>query len=284
MARTILIAPISCGIALAVFNRAPGLAISILLLGAIGGAMLGMTTKFAYFWEWFFLITVWLPIGVVAVRIVASLQTVEVEGVVTYDGKLPLPIPVSEAGTSRQLIEIDPKTNGLKDAVVWLEGVPDLRGVQEVTKKPVVMDQKNFFFLPHVLAVESGQAVEFRNSDVANHGVRASSLEPQNQFNVMIPFGERYTHRFVASKHPVAIGCPIHSAMAGWIFVFNLRYYAVTAKDGRFSLPPVPVGRYTLHVHHADGGLMKSEPIILKAGEAVRLRIIFHDGDRKNRK
>src|SRR6516165_5159051 len=114
MARTILIAPISCGIALAVFNRAPGLAISILLLGAIGGAMLGMTTKFAYFWEWFFLITVWLPIGVVAVRIVASLQTVEVEGVVTYDGKLPPPISVSEAGTSRQLIEIDPKTKGLK--------------------------------------------------------------------------------------------------------------------------------------------------------------------------
>jgi plastocyanin len=246
--------------------------------------MLGMTTKFAYFWERFFVSMLWLPMCFVAVRIAASLQIVEVEGVVTYDGKLPPPIPVSEAGTTRQLIEVDTKTKGLRDAVVGLEGTPEPRGDQEVTRKPVVMDQKNFFFLPHVLAVRSGQAVEFRNSDVANHGVRASSLEPENQFNVMIPFGDRYIHRFVTSKHPVAIGCPIHSAMAAWIFVFDHRNYAVTDKAGRFTLPPVPVGRYTLHVHHPDGGLLKSEPIVLKAGEAVRLGINFHDGDRKTGK
>ena len=52
-------------------------------------------------------------------------ETVRVEGVVTYDGRLPEPIPVAEAGTSRQLMEVDPKTKGLKDAVVWLEGVPE---------------------------------------------------------------------------------------------------------------------------------------------------------------
>jgi plastocyanin len=281
MALTILIDPITCGVALPLCNKEPGLASSILLLEAIGGAILGMTTKFAYVWEWVFLVTVWLPMGFVAARIAASLQTVEVEGMVTYDGKLPPPIPVSEAGTSRPLIEVDPETKGLKDAVVWLEGVPEPRGDQEVTRKPVVMDQQNFFFLPHVLAVESGQGVEFRNSDVANHGVRASSLEPGNQFNVMIPFGERHTHCFVASKRPVAIGCPIHSAMAAWIFVLDHRYYAVTDKAGRFTLPPVPVGRYTLRVHHPDGGLERREPITLKVGEAVRLGITFHERDRK---
>jgi plastocyanin len=260
------------------------LAITIRLFGAIDGAMLGMTTKFAYFWYWFFLITVWLQIGFVAALIAASLQTVKVEGVVTYDGKLPAPILVSEAGTSGHLIEVDPKTRGLKDAVVWLEGVPEPRGDQEVTRKPVVMDQKNYFFLPNLLAVRSGQAVEFRNSDVANHGVRASSLEPGNQFNVMIPFGERYTHRLVTSKHPVAIGCPIHSAMAAWIFVLDHRDHAITDKEGRFMLPLVPVGRYTLHVHHPDGRLRQSEPITLKAREKVRLGINFHDGDRKTGK
>jgi hypothetical protein len=146
------------------------------------------------------------------------------------------------------------------------------------------MDQKNFFFLPHVLAVRSGQAVEFCNNDVANHGVRASSLEPGNQFNVIIPFGGNYSHRFVTSKRHVAIGCPIHTAMAAWIFVFDHRYYAVTDKEGRFTLPPAPAGRYTLRVHHTDGGLRKTKPIILKTGEAVRLRINFHDGDRKTGK
>lgn len=214
-------------------------------------------------------------------RLAPLSEPVRIEGVVTYDGRLPEPVPVSEAGTTRQLIEVDPETKGLKDAVVWLEGVPEPREDREVTRKPVVMDQQNFFFLPHVLAVEAGQVVEFRNSDVANHGVRASSLEPGNQFNVMIPFGERYTHRFVTSKHPVAIGCSIHTAMAAWIFVFDHRYHAITDKEGRFMFPPVPVGRYTLHVHHPDGGLVRRESITPKAGETVRLRINFQEGDRK---
>ena len=169
-------------------------------------------------------------------------ETVRVEGVVTYDGRLPEPIPVAEAGTSRQPMEVDPKTKGLNDAVVWLEGVPEPASHQEFAGKPILMDQQNFFFVPHVLAVKSGQAVEFRNSDVANHGVKASSLEPRNQFNVMIPFGGHYDHRFVASKYPVAIGCPIHTAMAAWVFVFDHRFHAVTDKTGRFTLPPVASG------------------------------------------
>jgi hypothetical protein len=49
---------------------------------------------------------------------------VRVEGIVTYTGLLPEPIPITEAGTVRQLIEIEPKTKGLKDAVVWLDGTP----------------------------------------------------------------------------------------------------------------------------------------------------------------
>src|SRR3954469_12078040 len=160
-------------------------------------------------------------------------EPTRVEGIVTYDGRFPEPIHVAEAGTSRQLIEVDPETKGLKDAVVWLEGVPEPAAPrQEVADEPVVMDQKDFFFVPHVLAVKSGHEVEFRNSDAANHGVKASSLEPKNQFNVIIPFGGHHTHRFVASKYPVSIGCPIHSAMAAWIFVFDHRFHAVTDNKG----------------------------------------------------
>ena len=104
--------------------------------------------------------------------------TVRVEGVVSYDGPLPEPIPVAEAGTVRHLVEVEPKAKGLKEAVVWLEGVPrPARSGDEAPEEPVVMDQQNYFFVPHVLAVEAGRAVEFRNGDVANHGVTASSPE-----------------------------------------------------------------------------------------------------------
>jgi plastocyanin len=204
---------------------------------------------------------------------------VPIEGIVTYDGPLPRPIPVLEAATVRPIVEFDPTTRGLKDAVVWLDGTP-AAPEPAARKAPVEVDQRDFFFLPHVLAVDAGREVEFLNSDVANHGVTATSLEPGNCFNVSIPLaGQRYRHRFVASTHPVAISCPIHASMAAWIYVFAHPYHGVTDEAGRFRLPPVPTGRYTLQVRHADGGMKKQEAIDVRPGEAVRLRIEFHGAD-----
>jgi plastocyanin len=208
---------------------------------------------------------------------------VRVEGIVTYDGPLPEPIPVAEAATVRHPVEVDPATRGLKDAVVWLEGVP-ARAEPSPNKPPVAVDQRNFFFVPHVLAVDAGQEVQFLNSDNANHGVTAASLEPANCFNVVIPLAEgRYVHRFVASRHPVAIGCPIHSSMAAWVYVFEHPYHAVTDEQGGFRLPPVPAGQYTLEVRHADGGMRKQQAIEIRAGQLAQARIALHASDLKAR-
>jgi plastocyanin len=206
---------------------------------------------------------------------------VRVVGTITYDGPLPDPIPIPEAGTVRPLVEVDPKTRGLKDAVVWLEGVPASKVVtKEVPEKPVVVDQRDYAFVPHVLAVEAGREVEFRNGDDANHGITANSSEPRNRFDLVTPPGGSQTHRFVASESPVALGCPVHGSMAAWVYVFDHPYHAVTDGRGRFRLPPVPPGRYTLQVRHLDGGMRRQEEIVVRAGESVRLRIEFHGGDR----
>src|SRR3954469_19353758 len=39
----------------------------------------------------------------------AEAGNVRVEGVVSYDGPLPEPVPVAEAGTVRHLVEVEPK-------------------------------------------------------------------------------------------------------------------------------------------------------------------------------
>jgi hypothetical protein len=85
----------------------------------------------------------------------------------------------------------------------------------------------------------------------------------------MTPQGGHFTHRFVTSKRPVAIGCPIHVSMAGWIFV-----------TGRFTVRPVPSGRYMLYVHHPDGGLRKTQQITVEADKPLHLVIDFHDRER----
>ncbi len=73
MALTILVGPLACAAALAVYRKSPSLACIPLILGAIAGALLGMTTSFVYVWEKVFLITVWLPMIFVAVGIVVRL-------------------------------------------------------------------------------------------------------------------------------------------------------------------------------------------------------------------
>jgi plastocyanin len=230
----------------------------------------------------FLALTTSIPFSWAISRPARAADGVRVQGQVTYDGRRPEPLLVSEAGTHRHLIEVDPETKGLKDAVVWIEGLRDSDGPsRKGPAEPAVMDQQNYFFIPHVLTVRSGETVEFRNSDLANHGVKASSLEPGNEFNVTTPPGGRATRRFTASKYPVAIGCPIHAAMAGWIYVFDHRYHTVTDEKGRFEIPAVPPGRHTLRVQHPDGGLSRRLSVVTEAGKTSRLQVDLHDTDRK---
>jgi plastocyanin len=211
----------------------------------------------------------------------APVKGVRVEGVITYTGPLPPPIAIIEAQAQRHLVERDAKTNGVKDAVVWVEGIAPPK--DRPVPKPAYMDQQNYFFVPHVLAIESGQEVEFANSDGANHCVHTSSREVRNLINVIITPGTSHKHRFFAGKdkEPVKIDCSIHATMGAWIFVFDHPYFAVTAANGTFKLPPLPPGKYTLHVRHASGGMRRSLPLVVQEGKPQTLKVEFGKDDLK---
>lgn len=213
-------------------------------------------------------------------------QRVDLGGIVTYSGPLLDPISISEAGTMRHPIERDARTNGLKSAVVWLEGPRLGRDVGDSAKlEPAVMDQQNYEFIPHVLAVRAGQKVRFLNNDAANHGVAAFSLEEKNTFNVVTPAGGQHEHTFVWSRYPVAIGCPIHAAMSAWVYVFDHPHFAVTDERGRFHLPSIPPGEYTLHARHGDGGMSHKRAIVVRVAEPPgETRIEFSGADLKARR
>ncbi len=210
-----------------------------------------------------------------------SPRPVPIEGTVTYTGPLPRGIPVIEAGTVRELIEVDPRTKGLKNALIWLEGA---RATEEEKKqKPplATMDQSGFFFRPHVLALRAGQEVEFTNSDSANHCVQAVAAEGENTFNVITAPGNSYKHRFVKSRRAISVRCPIHASMAAWIYVFDHPYYTISDAQGNFRLPAVPPGKYTLHVEHFEGRMVRREVVEVKPGAAMKLTLEFKRDDLK---
>ena len=210
----------------------------------------------------------------------ASTATVVAEGLVTYKGRLPESVPVPEANDVRRILDVNPRNHGLKDVMVWLTGAPAPPAPSSLrNKKPATMDQRNYFFLPHVLAIDDGQEVEFLNSDAANHGVMATAFDAQNSFNVVTPPGGSYKHRFAAAKRPVKIGCPFHAGMAAWVYVFRHPYHAVTDADGRFRLPPLQPGKYTVIAEHPDTGMRWTRPIELNTASPPRLAVEFSEKD-----
>jgi plastocyanin len=132
-------------------------------------------------------------------------------------------------------------------AVVYLESGP--RGAFEAREgPPVLLDQKNESFVPHVLAITMGTRVEFRNSDRTYHNV--FSLSRTKSFDLgRYPTGQSRIVRF-DTPGIVRVFCEIHSHMNAYILVFAHRFFAVTNGSGDYRIEGIPPGTYSLSVWH----------------------------------
>ena len=155
-------------------------------------------------------------------------------------------------------------------AVVYLESAPAL-AFPEIEPQRASMDQRNETFVPHVLAVTVGTTVDFPNSDRVYHNV--FSLSGPRRFDLgRYPAGRSRSVRF---DRPgiVRVFCEIHSHMSAFILVFNHRYFAITAPDGRYQIGRVPAGRYTL-VAWSEGSIRESRAVVI-ADDAAAVEADF---------
>ena len=147
----------------------------------------------------------------------------------------------------------------LRRAVLYLESAPSL-AFPDIEPQRAIMDQRNETFVPHVLAITVGTTVDFPNSDNIYHNV--FSLRGPKPFDLgRYAAGRSKSVRF---DRPgiVRVFCEIHSHMNAFILVFNHRYFAVTAADGRYQIGRVPPGSYTL-VAWNEGTIRESRPIVI---------------------
>ena len=115
-----------------------------------------------------------------------------------------------------------------------------------IETESIVMRQKEF--VPHVVAVEVGGAVEYPNKDPFSHNVFSST--PGGAFDLgLYPKGES---RAAVFRRPGAysIFCNIHAKMSAFVVAVPSPYYAMPTADGRFSIAAVPPGRYRVHAWH----------------------------------
>lgn len=132
-------------------------------------------------------------------------------------------------------------------SVVYLEEAP--RGAfDELPGERARIDQINEQFVPRLLAITTGTTVDFPNNDRIYHNV--FSLSKPRTFDL-----GRYAagrSRAVRFDRPgiVRVFCDIHSHMSAWVLVFNHPFFAVTDDEGRYAIPGVPPGRYSVAVWH----------------------------------
>jgi plastocyanin len=142
------------------------------------------------------------------------------------------------------------KCKGLRssaDAVVYVDAV---EGAEfKAPEEPVLMDQLNMEFVPHVLPVLKGTTVDFQNSDTVLHNVFTPD-KCAEQFNLgSWPKGEIRSYTF-ADPCAAVVLCNVHPEMEAFVFAAPTPWYAVTAKDGSYEIPDVPEGKYTIRVWH----------------------------------
>ena len=134
------------------------------------------------------------------------------------------------------------------NAVVYIDKIPGK--TFEVPKKHAEIDQKNLVFHPHVLPVLTGTTVDFLNSDNVLHNV-FSPDKCAESFNLGTwPQNQIRSYTFKEPGCRAVILCNVHPEMEAYVVVLETPYFAVSSKDGSYTIKDVPAGKYTLKIWH----------------------------------
>ena len=147
-----------------------------------------------------------------------------------------------------------------RNVVVFLEKPPSQ--TTPLTREHVLNNQ-GCRFVPRVMAMTLGDKLILKNSDPKLHIVH-SYLQERTVFNASLPFkghSLEITHK-VRKPGLMQVSCDTHAWMRGYIYVFDHPFFAVTDDQGRFTIPNIPAGRYTLSAWHEQAGVQSKEVIV----------------------
>ncbi len=139
--------------------------------------------------------------------------------------------------------------------------------------EPARMDQQGCVFVPHVLAAQANQVIEFTSSDPILHNVRAVA-DKNRTFNVSMSGRGRTIRRYFSEPEFVAIRCDLHLWMKAWIGIVDHPFFAVTGEEGRFDLTGLPAGTYEVEAWHETLGTAR-RTITLGEGERGEVDFTF---------
>ncbi|MGE8500488.1 MAG: methylamine utilization protein [Pseudomonas sp.] len=141
---------------------------------------------------------------------------------------------------------VDQTGQPLANAVLTLRGPLGAEGASS----GAVMDQKAQQFVPNVLAVRTGTAVSFPNSDDIRHHVYSFSVA--KRFELRLYQGTPSEPVVFDKPGLVVLGCNIHDWMVGYVYVTDDPWFAVSDEQGRIRFEGLPAGRYAVSLWHPN--------------------------------
>ena len=139
----------------------------------------------------------------------------------------------------------------------------------------VFIDQTHLAFAPHVLVVQQGTTVEFKNDDNVGHNVYWPAISHNKKMaHNMGTWPQGLSKPFTFTEvGDVPLLCNVHPEMSGYIFVVPTPYFAVTDKEGNFTIRNVPPGQYTLKTESEAGKPATQSVTVGSAPVSVNLTV-----------
>ena len=162
----------------------------------------------------------------------------------------------------------------LQDVVVYLEDAPPAGPPQDAP--PVTLDQVNCRYMPHVVALQTGQTLHVTTSDPTLHNVHGLCTENPPFNFALISVGQSKDLRF-EKPEVFPVRCDVHPWMKAHIHVFAHPWFAVTSSDGTFEIRNVPAGSYTLVAWQEKYGLQR-ERVSVTDGKVCIADITYQSG------
>jgi len=142
---------------------------------------------------------------------------------------------------------VDGSGRPLEQAIVWAVPVSG-QSVPAAIGAAAAIEQRNKSFLPGVLPVRVGTAVEFPNLDTVRHHVY--SFSPAKVFSLKLYIGTPAAPVVFDKPGEVVLGCNIHDGMLGYVLALETPYFNKTDADGRASVVNLVPGDYELRSWH----------------------------------
>jgi len=180
--------------------------------------------------------------------------TASLSGKVKFEGDLPKPKAINMSAD--KLCMQQHKDNIFQeDAVISTNGemkwvfVYIKEGIKQkypVPQEPVTLDQKGCQYHPHVFGIIAGQLLQIKNSDPLLHNVHTSPSLNQ-EFNKGQPKqGMIDVFTFDKPEIMLPFKCDVHPWMSAKASIVEHPFFAVTGKDGSYTINNLPAGKYTL--------------------------------------